>query len=133
VEGDQTGDESSHSISPWSPWGIGLSASEKAEALADSLEAQFQPVTVPSVPAGIEMVGVVLERYFQTPVSEPNLTNPDEVQEALRGLKFSKAPGSNSIPNRALKHLPKRGFPLSVSSTRSFAPITFLQYGSTLE
>jgi len=33
------------------PGGIALSDCEKAEALADSLEAQFQPVTVHSVPA----------------------------------------------------------------------------------
>jgi len=37
--------------------GVALSDSEKAEALADNLEAQFQPVKDPSVPAGIEMPG----------------------------------------------------------------------------
>jgi len=47
--------------------GLALSDSEKAEALADSLEAQFQPVTVPSVPAVNEMVDVALESYLQTP------------------------------------------------------------------
>ena len=40
--------------------GIALSDSEKSEALADSLQAQFQPVTVPSFPAVIEMVDVAL-------------------------------------------------------------------------
>jgi hypothetical protein len=35
-----------------------LSDSEKAEALADSLEAQFQPVADPSDPAVIETVDV---------------------------------------------------------------------------
>jgi hypothetical protein len=29
-----------------------------------------------------------------------------EVQDAIRGLKFGKAPGPDNIPNRALKHLP---------------------------
>jgi archaellum component FlaG (FlaF/FlaG flagellin family) len=38
------------------PGGLALSDSEKAEALADSLEAQFQPVNDPSDPAVIEMV-----------------------------------------------------------------------------
>jgi len=56
------------------------------------LEAQFQPVTVPSVPTVIEMVDVALELYLQTPASEPNLTNPDEVREAIMGLKVCKAP-----------------------------------------
>ena len=83
--------------------GIALSDSEKAEALADSLEAQFQPVTVPSVPVVIEMA---LESYLQTPASEPKLTNPDEVRDAIRSLKVGKTPGPNGIPNRALKYLP---------------------------
>jgi len=43
-----------------------------------------------------------------TPASEPKLTNPDEVHETIRGLKVSKAPGPNGIPNRALKHLPQQ-------------------------
>jgi len=48
------------------PGGHALSDSEKAVALADRLEAQFQPVTFPSVPAIIEMVDEVLESYLQT-------------------------------------------------------------------
>ena len=55
-------EDQSHSISPLvTPGGLALSDSEKAEALADSLEAQFQPVTVPSVSAVIETVDVALE------------------------------------------------------------------------
>jgi hypothetical protein len=88
--------------------GIALSDSEKTEALADNLETQFQPVTDLSVPAVIEMVYVALRSYFMTPASESKLTNPEVVQEAIRGLKVSKAPGPNGIPNRALKHLPQR-------------------------
>ena len=107
-EDDKAGDESSYSISPWSPRGIALWDSEKAEAVADNLEAQFQPVTDPSVPAVIEMVDVLLRSFFLSPASEPQLTNPDEVHEAIRGLKVWKAPGPNGIPNRALKHLAKR-------------------------
>ena len=49
------GDESSYDVSPLvTPGGIALSDSEKAECLADNLEAQFQPVTDPSVLAIIE-------------------------------------------------------------------------------
>ena len=65
----------------FTPGGIAQSDSENAEALADSLETQFQPVTDPSVQAVIEMVDVELRSYFNAPVSEPKLTNPDEVQE----------------------------------------------------
>ena len=45
--------------------GTALSDSEKAEALADSLDSQFQPVTAPSVPAVIEEVNVQLESYVE--------------------------------------------------------------------
>ena len=50
--------------------------------------------------------------YFLTPASEPKLTNTDEVQEAIRGLKVSKDPGPNGIPNMALNHLPQRAVSL---------------------
>ena len=60
------------------------------------------------------MVDVALRSYFLTPASEPKLTTPDEVQEAFRGLKFSKAPGPNGISNRALKDLPYRAVSLLV-------------------
>jgi hypothetical protein len=48
------------------------------------------------------------------PAGEPKLTDPEEVQEAIRGLKVSKAPGPNGIPNRVLKHLPRRAVSLLV-------------------
>jgi len=113
VENDQAGDESSHFISPpGHPRGIALSDSEKAEALADNLEAQFQPVADPSAPAVIETVDVALRSYFLSPASEPQLTTPDAVHDAVRGLKVSKAPVPNGLPNRTLKHLPKRAVSL---------------------
>jgi hypothetical protein len=58
------------------------------------------------------MVDVVLGSYFMSPASEPKLTNPDEVHDVIRGLKVSKAPGPNGIPNRVLKHLPQRAVSL---------------------
>ena len=92
--------------------GIALSDYEKAKALADNLETQFQPVTDPSVTAVIEMIDMALRSYFLSPDSEPQLTTPDEVHEAIRDLKVSKPAGPNGIPNRALKHLPKRAVSL---------------------
>jgi hypothetical protein len=88
--------------------GIALCDSEKAEALADSLESQFQPVNAPSDPAVTENVTEALQAYSYAPASEPKLTNPMEVQDAIRGLKVAKSPGPNGLPNRALKHLPER-------------------------
>ena len=49
-----------------------------------------------------------LESYLLTPTSEPMFTDPDEDQNAIRGLKVGKAPGPNGVSNRALKHLPMR-------------------------
>ena len=49
-----------------------------------------------------------------TPANRPKLTNPEEVQEAIRGLKVGKALGPNGVPNRALKHLPQRAVSLLV-------------------
>jgi hypothetical protein len=47
-------------MTPWSPREQPPSQTEKTEALADSLETQFQPVTDPWAPAVIHMVEVVL-------------------------------------------------------------------------
>ena len=70
MEGDKAGDDSSYSISPLiTPDGFAVSDSEKAEALDDNLEAQFQPVTDPSVSAVIETVDAVLRSYFLSPAS----------------------------------------------------------------
>jgi hypothetical protein len=97
---------------PGHPGEIALSDTEKAEALVDSMETQFRPVTDLSAPVVIEIVDVALRSYFMTPASEPKLTNPDEVQDVIRGLKVSKAPGPKGIPNRALKHLPQQAVSL---------------------
>ena len=57
MEDDLTGDENFHSItSPGHTRELSLSDSEKDEALADSLEAQFQPLNDPSLLAVIEVV-----------------------------------------------------------------------------
>jgi len=69
------------------------------------------------------MADVALRSYFLTPASDPKLTNPDEILEAIRGLKFSNGPDSNGIPNRALKHLPSERLP---SLPSSFRHISFL-------
>jgi hypothetical protein len=96
------------------PGGNALSDSEKAETLADSLESQFQTVNDPSDPTVIEKVTEALHAYSYAPASEPKLTNPMEVQDVIRDLNVSKAPGHNGLPNRALKHLPQRALSLLV-------------------
>jgi hypothetical protein len=72
------------------------------------LETQIQPVIDPSVSSVIETVEVGLRSHFLAPASENKLTNTEEVREAIRGLRFAKAPVPNGLPNRVLKHLPQR-------------------------
>ena len=70
-----------------------------------------------------------LESYLLTPTSEPMLTDTDEVQNAIRGLKVGKTPSPNDVPNRALKHLPMRAVLLlaqifnSILLTHYFPPV----------
>jgi hypothetical protein len=90
------------------PGGVAHSGSEKAEALADSLEAQFQPVDYPSNPAFTELVDVEVRAYEYAPASEPTLPTLSEVIKHIKGLKVGKAPVPNCVPNRVLSHLPKR-------------------------
>jgi hypothetical protein len=51
------------------------------------------------------MVDVALGSYFQTPASEPKLTNTDESLEGIMDLMFGKAPRPNGILNTAVKDL----------------------------
>jgi hypothetical protein len=105
--------------------GLALSDSEKAEALVDSLEAQFQPANDPSDPAVIEVVNEAMRAYEYAAASEPKLTSPSEVLQAMKCLKFVKAPGPNVIPNRVLRHLPKRAM---IFLTKVFNAVLRRQY-----
>jgi hypothetical protein len=77
----------------------------------------------------IETVDVALRAYYYEPLSEPMLTDPAEVQHAIRCLKISKTPGSDGIPNRALKDFPQRMILLLVAlfnailRTQYFPPV----------
>ena len=135
MEHDEKCDENTYSITPLvTPEDLALSDREKAEALADSLESQFQPVSVPSDPVIIAMVAVALRAHSFALASESNLTNPDEVQEAIRGFKLGKAPGPDGIPNRTLKHLPLRAISLLVMLFNDILTSSiFQQNGSTQE
>jgi hypothetical protein len=65
-------------------------------------------VNDPSSPAVIEVVNEAMRAYEYAPEREPKLTSPSEVLEAIKGLKVGMAPGPNGVPNRALRHLPKK-------------------------
>jgi hypothetical protein len=90
------------------PGGLALSDSERTEALADSLEAKFQAVNDLSSLAVIEAVDEAKRAYEHAPASEPKLTIPCEVQDAIKGFKADNAPCPKGVQNRPLKRLPKR-------------------------
>ena len=91
------------------PGGLACSDSEKAEALADNLESQFQPVPVPPLQMdNVERVREAMQSFAFAPASRPLLTSPTEVCKAIAELKVSKAPGPNGVPNRALRNLPRK-------------------------
>jgi hypothetical protein len=58
------------------PRGQALSDSEKAEALANSVHDQFEPVNDPSEPEVVEIVDEAMCAYEHTLASEPKLTSP---------------------------------------------------------
>ena len=59
------------------------------------------------------MIDEASQAYSSASTGETTLTNPAEIQDAIRGLKVGQTPGTKSIPNRDLKHLPQ-----SASSSR---------------
>ena len=77
------------------PGGLAYSDFEKAEALTDNLESQFQPVPVsPMQMDNVERVRGAMESFAQTTANEPRLTNPTEISKAITELKAGKASGS---------------------------------------
>jgi hypothetical protein len=82
-------------------------------------------VNDPSSPAVIEVVNEAMRAYEYAPASEPKLISPSEVLEAIKGLKVGKAPGPNGVPDRALRHLPKRAI---TSLTKLFNAVLRRQY-----
>jgi hypothetical protein len=68
-----------------------------AEALVDNLETQFQPMSDPTA-LSVEVADVTLSSYVLAPSKEENVSNRDEVQEAIAVLKESRAQCTNSNP-----------------------------------
>jgi len=52
------------------------------------------------------MVDVALRSYFMTPASEPKLTNPEEVQEAISGSQGQQGSGPERYPKQGLEASP---------------------------
>jgi len=94
---------------PQPPGHIGVTAllNSSRKTLDASVEAWCQPVNNQSEPSVIEMVDEATWAYTFASASEPDLTNPSVVQDAIRVLKFGKTPDPNSISNRPVKHLPQ--------------------------
>jgi hypothetical protein len=60
-----------------------------------------------------------MSTYRWAPATEPTLTTPSKVLQAIEGLKVGEAPGPYGIPGRVLRHLPKRSinFPTKTSNS----------------
>jgi len=135
MQDNQAGDEMSHSTSPLvTPRTDALSDYEKAEVLADNHKGRFQAVNDSSVPAIIETVDMATRSYFLSPAIETQLTNPNDIHEAISGLKVSKADGPNGIPTRVLNIFQASGYPprssdLSLYTAEGSCTALFL-YGS---
>lgn len=88
--------------------GIATTSKEKAEALADSLEAQFLPHQS-RLPVFSNNVEEEVDKFLAIfPSCEPELTTQDELQDEINALKKGKAPGSDQISNKVLSYLPPR-------------------------
>jgi hypothetical protein len=88
------------------PGGLAYSDLEKAKALADNLESQFQPVPVPPMQMdNVEQVRGAMESFALAPSREPLLTNPMEISKAIAELKVGKA--LRNLSRKALIFLTK--------------------------
>jgi hypothetical protein len=100
------------------PRGLALSYSEKAEAMADSLEAQFQPMNDPLDPAAIEVVNEAMRAYEYAPASEPKSARS---YIPPRNSRLAAMSGScKCYLGTLVKTNPRRfGFPLFVDQIRA--------------
>jgi hypothetical protein len=80
--------------------GVALLDSKKAEALANSLGAQFQLV---KTNLNWQLLRWLMRWYMHALTNKLKFTSPLEILPAIKWLKVGKAPG----PNRILRHLPK--------------------------
>lgn len=90
---------------------IAFDDDEKSECLADSLEAQCSPSTLPSDKDHLDKVNALVDRKAAEPPSEdPDNPLPpvsaDEVLSIVKNLKPRKAPGSDGITNKVIKLFP---------------------------
>lgn len=86
---------------------IAFDDGEKAECLADSLEAQCSPSNLPVDPIHLSTVDSEVERLSAlAPTSPLAPTTVDEVQTIIKGFRPNKAPGPDRISNRVLRALP---------------------------
>lgn len=81
---------------------------EKADTLAESLEAQCSPSLEPVDPSHLDLVNSEVERLVSLPPSAPALdyVKAAEVAKIIKDLRPKKSPGSDGISNKVLKRFP---------------------------
>ena len=102
-------------------------AAERAEILAEHLEATFQP-NASERPAHHARLEADVTRALanpERPLPAPPYFSPELVAKTIKGLKPKKAPGLDSVTNRALRHLPRM---IITALTRLFNAVLRLGY-----
>ncbi|GFX69269.1 probable RNA-directed DNA polymerase from transposon X-element [Trichonephila clavipes] len=86
---------------------IAITPIEKAEVIADSLQAQFEPNHVAGRELFDQRIHDEVTNFINTPhVQEIEPTTPTEVLSYVQRLKPRKSPGLDQISNRMIKNLP---------------------------
>ena len=86
---------------------IAYSDEEKAEALANHYETQFEPNHDLMCQDTLRLVSQTLNNFRNTPVTaEINPASPQEIVDIIKNLKHRKSPGHDNIRNVAAKNLP---------------------------
>ncbi|GFS88787.1 probable RNA-directed DNA polymerase from transposon X-element [Trichonephila clavipes] len=86
---------------------IAITPIEKAEVIADSLQAQFEPNHVAGREIFDQRIHDEVTNFINTPhVQEIEPTTPTEVLSYVQRLKPRKSPGLDQISNRMIKNLP---------------------------
>lgn len=90
------------------PNGMAETNEEKVEALAESLQKQFEPNNMGDLAFQNQIENEVIT-YLLTPWQEnPTPISEQEMEDAMKQLKPNKAPGPDKITNKILKALPKK-------------------------
>ena len=90
---------------------IALTSDEKANLIAEQFAVNHQNPLANNNPIFEKEVNDTVENFLSTTINQNEIVYPDlqKVQDFVKNMKNSKAPGIDKIHNRLLKNLPERG------------------------